>query len=351
MTIGPSTKSATRKALWIFVMISAALVGAWGQGVVTVVGSGSDLPRPLYEAWVTAFNQRNAKAQVKYLPLGTAESLKLISNLSGDFGGGELPQSALAHTAANAHLLALPVGLVAIVPVYNVPGLGGGLRFSGAVLADIYLGKILKWDDARLVSLNPGVPLPGVAIQVFHRKEGKGSNYIFSDFLSKASPAFRQQIGTSASPRWVVGRGTERNQDMQQQVAGTAGAIGYVGMDYLGQGLSVGSIQNAAGKFVKASPETVENAAAALTRSGNNDLPSSLTNAPGADSYPLSSFTYIYLPVSVPDEGRARALASFVKFILTDGQEIATKTNRAVLSPGVIQKARSKWPPLSATAN
>ncbi len=323
------------------VVLSLFTVAASAQDRITIVGSGSNLPRPLYDAWVSAFNRRNPKAQVQYLPLGTAVSIKQISSGSGDFGGGEVPLTGDILAGSHVKLMDVPVGLVAVVPIYNLPNLGAELRFSGEALANIYLGSVRNWDDPEIARLNPGVKLPSLAIQVVHRSEGKGANYIFSDFLSKESTAFRQRIGKSASPKWVLGASAMRNEDMAEQVASTAGAIGYVELNYAAGGVSVGRVQNAAGRFVKASQESVASACAEVARSGMASLQASLTNAPGGDSYPLSSFTYIYLPRNMSDKNRARVLDDFVDFILGEGQTIARDKNYAALPSSVLQKARA----------
>jgi len=326
---------------FLLVLLALFTVAAAAQDAITIVGSGSNLPRPLYDAWVSAFNQRNPKAQVQYLPLGTAVSIKQISSGNGDFGGGEVPLTSDLLAGSHVKLVDVPVGLVAVVPIYNLPSLSVELRFSGEVLANIYLGKVRNWNDPELASLNPGVKLPALGIQVFHRAEGKGANYIFSDFLSKESSVFRQRIGKSASPKWVLGGSAMRNEDMAQQVASTPGGIGYVELNYAAGGVSVGKVQNVAGRFVKASRESVASACAAVARSGMPSFQVSLTNAPGADSYPLSSFTYVYLPRDIPDKNRARILDDFVDFVLGEGQSIAAEKNYAALPSSVLQKARS----------
>lgn len=339
---------ATFAVIGFIVLTSVLTQVASGQDRITLVGSGSNLPRPLYDAWAAAFNQRNAKIQVQYLSIGTVESIKQISKGSGDFGGGEVQLTGDLLDGAQAELAVLPVALVGVVPIYNLPGTGGELRFSGEVLADIYLGKVRSWNDPELVRLNPGVKLPEVEIQVFHRSPGKGTDFILSDFLSKISPTFRQKIGKSASPKWVLGRSAMRNEDMAEGVAGTPGAIGYVELNYAARGVSVGSVQNAAGRFVKASKRTVENACAAVIPSRMQNLQVSLTNAPGRDAYPLSSFTYVYLRRSMHDRARARALYDFLEFALGEGQQIAANKNYAPLPKPVLEKVRSRLHELAA---
>jgi phosphate transport system substrate-binding protein len=313
------------------------------QEAVVIVGSGSDLPRPLYEAWTAAFNQRSPAAQARYLPLGNAESIKQISSGNGDFGAGETPLTDDQASGTRVKLTSLPVALVAVVMIYNVPGVGSGVHFSGEALADIFLGKIRDWNDATLSSLNPGVKFPNLPIRVVHRTEGKGTNYILSDFLSKVSPAFRERIGKSPSPNWVLGKSANRNQDMVDEVASTPGAIGYVERAHVPPQLSVGLVRNAAGKFVNASADSAETACRSVLRSGTRDFQVSLTNAPGPQSYPLTSFTYMYLPKRPPDTASGRILAAFFDFVVTDGQRIAISKNYAVLPKPLLERVRASW--------
>jgi phosphate transport system substrate-binding protein len=347
-------RCARRGAATLSLLIFLFVVASPAQDAITIVGSGSNLPRPLYDAWAGTFNQRNTKAQVRYLPIGTVESIKQISNGSGDFGGGEVQLTPEVLAGTRLKIVALPVALVAVVPIYHLPGLNDELRFSGSVLADIYLGKIHNWNDPEIAKINPGVKLPDLGIEVVHRAPGKGANYILTDFLSKVSPAFRQRIGKSASPNWVLGRSAMRNEDMSEQVASTVGAIGYVELNYAAQGVSVGLVQNAAGRFVKASPESVERACKAATGAGVHNLQVSLTNAPGADSYPLSSYTYVYLPQNVHDKDRVKVLADFVEFVLGEGQSVAANKNYAALPGPVLQMAKAKvhsWATSTAASN
>lgn len=324
----------------VVVLFCLSGLAALGQDTVSLVGSGSSLPLGLYEAWVSAFNQRNPNIKVRYLPLGTVVSIEQTAKGSGDFGAGEVPLSD-SPIHVSQKLVSVPVALVAVVPVYNLSGVRE-LRFSGKLLADIYLGKVRNWNDPAIAQLNAGIKLPGMPIEVIHRAAGKGANFIFSDFLSKQSSAFRQQIGRSASPKWVVGRSAMRNQDMLELVANTPGAIGYAELSSRPRGVSVGKVQNAAGRFVDASSESITNACSAALHNGTHSLELSLTDAPGENAYPMSSFTYVYLPTGLADRGRANAMKSFLEFMLSDGQEIAEKANYAALPAPVLEKARAR---------
>ena len=310
------------------------------QGVISLVGSGSNVPSPLYAAWTEQYGKTRQNVQVKYLPLGTSESIKQISQGVGDFGGGEVPLSDAQMHNGKHPLLQFPTVLVAIVPIYKLPS-EQELRFSGELLADIFLGNIKNWKDARIAKLNPGVELPDLPIAVVHRSSGKGSNYILTDFLSKVSPEWKSKIGKSASPTWPLGVETNRSEDMVAKVGGTPGAIGYVELNFAKRkDIGYGSVQNAAGRFVRAAPASIAAACATDEKNIRADFGVSLTNAEGKDTYPIVSFTRIYAPASGLEPVRSQALKEFWNWALTDGQETATSLGYTVLPPGIAAKAR-----------
>src|SRR5215467_2072980 len=230
------------KRLLCFV-VSASLLpsGASAQQSLVLVGSGSSVPAPLYAKWVEQYNQRDPKIQVRYVALGTSEGLAQISHGSGDFAAGEVPLTEAERSRDN--LTVVPSVLIAIVPIYNLPGVQGELRFSGEVLADIFLGQVKNWNASAIAKLNPNLSLPDLPIKVVQRPAGKGSNYIFSEFLSKSSAKFKTEIGTTPSPNWPVGASAERSSDMAQMVKSEPGSIGYVEVQYaLQQNISYGSV-------------------------------------------------------------------------------------------------------------
>jgi phosphate transport system substrate-binding protein len=329
-----------RACLPLFLLFGLG-VTASAQEVISLVGSGSNLPSPLYQVWVQNYNKRNSKIQVHYQGLGTGESIALITAGSGDFGGGEVPISDAQLRAAKVKIVHVPTVLAGIVPVYNVPGVDRQLRFSGEVMARILLGTTKSWDDPAIVRLNPGAKLPHLAITVVHRNEGKGSNYILSDFLSKTSPEWRARIGKTPSPKWPVGETAERGQDMVGKVKSIAGAFGYVELGFVLNDAAVhaGSVQNASGEFVSASPESITAACLAMEKTMPADLRVSLANAPGKSSYPIASFTWLYVPVSGLKAERASALADFLRWALSDGQGIAREHGYAPLPPSILSKS------------
>jgi phosphate transport system substrate-binding protein len=313
------------------------------QESITLVATGSSLPEPLYVHWGDEYHKQHPETQLRYLPEGTAESADRILSGSGDLGGGDapIPEKQLKDAA---HLVVeLPAVLIGIAVVYNLSGAPAGLRLSGPVLANIYLGKITSWNDPEIVKLNPDVKLPALPIKVMHRTEGKGSSYIFSDFLSKVSTEFQAKIGRSMSPKWVVGDSFGRTQDLIDSVLKTSGAIGYTELNWAEKsGLPAARIRNAAGELIKPSVKTIAAAASALAGKMTDDFRVSLTNAPGKESYPISSFTWLYVPAAASDEQRGRAVAKYLKWVFSSGQEVARAQGYATLPASVLAKVQAK---------
>ncbi len=313
---------------------------ALAQQRISLVGSGSNVPSPLYSVWIEDFNKKNPQIQVRYLPLGTSASIQQISMGSGDFGGGEIILSK-EEMQGKVPLMQIPTVLVGIVPIYNLPG-DPELNFSGDVLAQIFLGKITNWKDPRLAKLNPKHELPDLQITVVHRTVGKGSNYILTDFLAKASSEFRSKVGKSPSPPWPLGLEANRGEDMVAKVASTQGALGYVEWNFAKHsGIGYGAVENAAGQFVRASTASISAACKALETTMPNDFRISLVNAPGKDVYPITSFTWIYVPTSEWSSERGRALKAFLDWALDNGQSLAEDQGYAVLPHAVQLKAQA----------
>jgi len=296
--------------------------GLPAQENVVLVGSGSSVPAPLYSRWAVEFNKRSQNLQFKYLPTGTKEGITDISHGTGDFGAGEVPLS--TPEREEGKLTEVPIALVGIVPIYNVPGVKSGLHLSGEVLAEIFLGEIRDWNAAAITRLNPEVTLPNAPIHVVHRPSGKGSNYIFTDFLSKTSAQFRARVGTSASPKWPVGESAERSSDMADQVRKESGAIGYVELAYaMKNGLTQAEVLNPAGKYVRATATSLIEACRQVEQPHWDKLTASLTNAPGEDSFPITSFTWAYLRTDSGDMVRAHGISELLNWAFDDGQKFA----------------------------
>jgi phosphate transport system substrate-binding protein len=317
------------------------------QNVVALVGSGSNLPTPLYSQWVEEYNKLSPKVQVRYLSTGTVKGIDDITRGVGDFAAGEVPMSDEQMKGTTSPILQIPTVLVAIVPIYHVPGVKGSLHFSGPILADIFLGTIKSWDDPKIKEINPGQTLPHLDISVVHRSEGKGSNYILADFLSKTSPKWRSEIGKTPSPNWPVGASASRGEDMMEKVKSTAGAIGYIELGFVlnDHSVGVGMVENASGKFVGATQASISAAYRSIEKAIPADFRASLTNAAGPDAYPIISFTWLYVPERLSDPERAKALEGYLEWALTTGQQSAERHGYtalpASLTPKVLEKART----------
>jgi phosphate transport system substrate-binding protein len=329
-------------ALVLFLIFSPAAANC--QNIIALVGSGSNLPSPLYSHWVEEFNKVSPGVQVRYLSTGTVKGIEDISRGVGDFAAGEVPMSDEQLKSAKSPILHIPTVLVAIVPIYHVPGVRGNLRFSGPVLAEIFLGDIKTWDDPAIKQLNPGQSLPHLDIAIVHRTEGKGSSYILTDFLSKTSPKWRSQIGKTPSPAWPVGLSANRGEDMMEKVKTTPGAIGYIelGFTLTDSSVSVGHVQNASGKFIAANQASIAAAYHSVEKSTSADFRVSLTNAAGNEPYPIVSFTWFYVPEKAADPERGHAVNKFLDWALSIGEQSAEQQGYTPLPASLAPKVLAK---------
>lgn len=328
-------------ALFILVLLLPA--GALGQDRTVLVETGSSMPEPLYLDWINAYRKQQPSTDIRYMAVGTGESARTVLAGSGDFGGGDAPIPEAQLQAAGKPILELPAVLIGIVVIYELPEVRGELKLTGPVLANIFLGKIKSWNDPAIVKLNPEMSLPELPIQVFHRNDGKGSNYILSDYLAKVSSEFLSAAGRGESPRWPVGQSFQRSQDLVTKLRETPGAIGYTELNLANSSaVRVASIKNTAGEFVKPSAKSIAAAASSSGGKMSNDFRVSLTNAPGKDSYPISSFTWIYVPAVAKDIERGRAVADYLKWVYINGQKIAKEQGYAILPDDVLEKVAAK---------
>jgi phosphate transport system substrate-binding protein len=329
--------------MWLLSVLILTLCSssAQAQNAVVLVGSGSSVPAPLYNRWSQDYGKGNAKIQMRYVPIGTSEGIKEISRGASDFGAGEAQLT--DKEKKEGGLIELPVVLIGIVPIYNIPDVHQGLRLSGEVLAEIFLGEVKMWNAAPIAKLNPDITLPNIPIQVINRPAGKGSNYVFSDFLSKVSTKFRSQIGVTPSPKWPVGEPAERSSDMAEKVKSNPGSIGYVEYQYAVKGgIPQAAVQNPSGKFVKASSETIAAACQSAEAPRWNNFSASLTNVPGANAFPIASFSWIYVRSPAVDSARAGALDDFLDWIYTVGQQAAVQEGYSALPPELLAAVRKK---------
>jgi len=312
------------------------------QTSIMLVATGSSLPEPLYLLWNEEYHRAHAETQLRYLPEGTGESATRILAGAGDLGGGDAPIPEKQLKGAAHPVVELPSVLIGIAIVYNVPG-AASLRLSGPVLANIFLGKTTSWNDPEIAKLNPELHLSALPIKVIHRTDGKGSSYIFSDYLARISADFLTKAGRSVSPKWPAGVGINRTEDLLDKVRKTPGSIGYTELNWAEKsGLPMAHLRNAAGEFIKPSVASIADAASALAGKMTEDFRVSLVNAPGKASYPIASFTWLYVPERAQDPARGQAVAEYLKWVYSAGQELAREHGYAPLPPAVLEKVRAK---------
>ncbi|HYK11739.1 MAG TPA: phosphate ABC transporter substrate-binding protein PstS [Gemmatimonadales bacterium] len=289
-----------------------------------ITGAGSTFSNILYTDWMQTYNKAHADVQFNYQSIGSGAGIRQFSDKTVDFGASDAPMTDSAMGAISGNVLHIPTELGGVPPTYNIPGVTAQLKFSGPVLADIFLGTITKWNDARIVADNPGVKLPDQDIVVVHRSDGSGTSFILTDFLSKVSPDWASKVGKGTAVNWPVGLGAKGSEGVSATVKQTPGAIGYVELGYaLANHLPVGAVKNKAGKFVAASVQSVTAAAAAAlkTMSPTTDFRVSITNPDGADAYPISSFTWMLVHKDYEDAAKAKAIVQYTWWAVTTGQE------------------------------
>lgn len=299
---------------------SAAASGGNGADLT---GAGSTFAQPLYGKWAAAYDSAN-HVKINYQPIGSGGGIKQLQEQTVDFGGTDGPMSDVELTAARGGpILHIPTALGAVVVSYNLPELKAPLNLTGAVIADIFLGKIGKWNDAQIAKLNAGVTLPAKDILVVHRTDGSGTTYVFTDYLTAVSPSWKAGPGKGKDVKWPVGLGGKGNDGVTGQIKQSPGAIGYIELAYAKQNsLPFASVQNTTGKFVVPSVETVTAAAASQMANlpATSDYRVSIVNSAGADAYPISSFTWIIAYVNQTNPDKAKKLTDFLKWGLTAGQ-------------------------------
>src|SRR4051812_7938132 len=322
----------------LLVALCGALALATGVAAQTaqINGAGATFPNPIYSKWFSEYNKLHPNVQINYQPIGSGGGIRQVTNQTVFFGATDGPMTNEQLLAAPAKILHFPTVLGADVPVYNIPGASAQLKFTGPILADIFLGKITRWNHAAIATVNPGVPLPNLDITVVHRADGSGTTYIWVDYLAKVSPEWKKRVGVATAVNWPVGLGGQGNAGVAGLVSQTPGAIGYVELIYALQNkISYGAVQNHDGAFVSATAASVTAAAAATKGKMPADFRVSITNAEGKDAYPISSFTWILLYEKPKDKKQSAVMLDFMKWALTDGQRFAPELGYAPL-PGEV---------------
>jgi phosphate transport system substrate-binding protein len=312
-------------------------------GVVSLQGAGATFPNPLYQKWLSEYGKQHPNIRIDYQSIGSGGGIKQLREQTVDFGASDAPMKDEDLKSAPGEILHIPTVLGAVVITYNLPGMNQSLRFSSEVLADIYLGKIKKWNDPRIAADNSGVSLPANDITVVYRSDGSGTSAVFTDYLSKVSGEWKEKVGTGTSPRWPIGLGAKGNEGLTGQVKNTPNTIGYVELAYAVQNkLPVAHIKNAGGAFVEPTIDSVTAAAAASAGSTPDDLRVSITNAAGATAYPIASYTYILVYKNQRDAGKGKALVDFLWWGIHDGETFAKDLQYAPLPADIVTRAESK---------
>jgi len=321
--------------------LTAAVAGPLLAQGTSLTGAGATFPQPIYQKWVIEYHTLHPDIQINYQGIGSGGGIRQFTSGTVDFGASDGPMNDSQIAAVpNSNVIHIPTVLGAVVPTYNIPGVTATLRFNGEVLAAIYLGQITKWNDSRITSLNPGVSLPDQDIVTVHRSDGSGTNYIFTDYLSKVSPQFASQVGKGTSVNWPNGLGGQGNPGVASTVSRTPGAIGYVELIYAIQNhISYGTMQNAAGRWIEASLASTTAAAGSAHFTPDTDFRVSITNAPGADAYPIASFTWLLLQRRMDmDPAKARTLLEFVWWAVHHGgQQYCESLSYAPLPAPVVR--------------
>jgi phosphate transport system substrate-binding protein len=318
------------------VALAAAATPAFAQKI-QINGAGATFPYPIYSKWFSEYNKLHPEVEINYQSIGSGGGIRQLINQTVFFGATDGPMTDEQLQSAPVKILHFPTVLGADVPVYNIPGLDAELKFTGKLLADVFLGKITKWNDPAIAAINPGVKLPGTDIVVVHRSDGSGTTYIWVDYLSKISPEWKKKVGIATSVNWPVGIGGKGNEGVAGLVKQTPGSIGYVELVYALQNkIDYGSVQNMAGEFVTATTASVSAAAAEAAKQMPKDFRVSITNAPGKGVYPISSFTWLLFYENPKDKQRAKIMVDFLKWALTDGQKFAPELGYAPLPAQVV---------------
>jgi phosphate transport system substrate-binding protein len=333
--------SKMHKVFGIAVLILLASSFAYAQTSLT--GAGATFPYPIYSKWFSEYHKMHPGIEINYQSIGSGGGIAQVTAGTVDFGASDGPmndkQLADYQSKQGHPILHFPTVLGAVAPVYNIPGVTAELKFSQAALAGIYLGNITKWNDPAIAKDNPGVRLPNNDIVVVHRSDGSGTTYIFTDFLSKVSPAWKSKVGVGTSVNWPVGLGGKGNEGVAGLVKQTPNSIGYVELIYALQNhIGYGSVQNHDGAFLKASLAGTTAAAAGAAKNMPADFRVSITNAPGKDAYPICSFTWLLIPEKISNPTKKKVITDFLHWMMTDGQKMTEALSYAPLPNAVVQQ-------------
>ena len=327
-----------RVVLWLCLALALPAVAQ-----TTLNGAGATFPYPMYSKWFSDYNKLHPEIQFNYQSIGSGGGIRQVIAGTVDFGASDGPmtdeQLAEAQSKTKTKILHVPTVLGAVVPAYNIPGLSGEVKFTPEALAGIFMGKINKWNDKVITAANPGVKFPDQDIIVVHRSDGSGTTYIWTDYLSKVSSDWQSQVGKNTSVKWPVGLGGKGNEGVSGQVKQTAGSIGYVELIYAIQNqLPYANVKNAAGQFIKPDLSSTTAAAAGAAQNMPDDFRVSITNAPGNNAYPISTFTWLLIPETIQDKTKLKTITEFLRWMTTSGQDLTEALSYARLPKEVVAK-------------
>src|SRR4030095_5045859 len=316
---------------------------------VSLQGAGATFQNRLYQKWLSEYGKLHPNLKIDYQSIGSGGGIKQIKDGTIDFGASDSPMKDEDLKAAPGEILHIPTVLGAVVITYNLAGVSQTLRFSPEVVADVFLGKIKKWNDPKIAADNPGVTLPASDLTVVHRSCGSGTSAVFTDYLSKVSPEWKEKVGVGQSPSWPVGIGGKGNEGVTGQVKNTPNTVGYVELAYAVQNkLPVAHIKNASGNFIEPSIDAVTAAASAAAENTPDDLRVSITNSAGPQAYPISSYTYILIYKNQKDAKKGKALVDFLWWGLHDGESFAKELLYSPLPADIVKRAEAKLNSITA---
>ena len=324
-----------KKSFFPMIFLAAILLFGSASAAILINGAGATFPYPIYSKWFDEYAKMHPDLHFNYQSIGSGGGIRQISEGTVDFGATDGPMNDEQLQKAKVKILHFPTVLGAVVPTYNVPEVHSDLNLTPQALAGVFLGKITKWNDPEIAKANPGAKLPDQPIIVAHRSDGSGTTYVWVDYLSKVSPEWKEKVGVGTSVNWPVGLGGKGNEGVTGLVKQTPYSIGYVELIYAEQNkLPSAKVQNQSGAFVKASLESVT--AAAASAKAPEDFRVSITNPPGKEAYPIASFTWLLIPAQISDPAKGKAIVDFLKWMIHDGQKLASPLSYAPLPKEVV---------------
>ncbi|MGH9865191.1 MAG: phosphate ABC transporter substrate-binding protein PstS, partial [Candidatus Acidiferrales bacterium] len=325
---------------WFLLVLASSIsipARAQSHDPVSLNAAGATFPYPIYSKWFDEYRKSHPGIEINYQSIGSGGGIQQLKAGTVDFGASDMPLNDQLLGQFPYKVLQFPTVLGAVVPTYNIPGVSTELKFTPQALADMYLGKVTKWNDTEIASVNPGVNLPANDIVVIHRSDGSGTTFVWTDYLSKVSPAWKSTVGSNTSVNWPVGLGGKGNEGVAGLVEQTPNAIGYVELIYTIQNhLTYGTVENSSHKFIKATLASVTEAASGAAAEMRNDIRISITDARGANAYPICSFTYLLIPAKIADATKRDTIKGFLQWMLATGQTQVESLHYARLPQAVV---------------